>query len=107
MCAQVNSAYVKEIGEYTYNKQVKTVIRTSSTIPKIYNEQKEWLEKVSLFIHHSESNAARLSTLKKHNYTIIDQCTFKEAAMLKLEPVKTFKSVLYMGDYQKKKESKS
>lgn len=97
LCAQISSAFVKEIVEYCFEENKPVVIRTSSMIIESDKVHKTWLNKVSLFIHHSESNASRLSFLKTHNYKIIDQCTFKEDEMLALSPTNKFKSLLFVG----------
>lgn len=97
LCVQISSVYVKEIVEYAHIKKKPVVIRTSATINEADRSHKEWLEKVTLFIHHSESNASRLSFLNKHNYKIIDQCTYKENELLKLNPSTTFNNFLYIG----------
>ena len=97
ICAQISSNYIKEVIEYASSKQKPTLFRTSSTIKYSNVHNKEWLEKVTLFTHHSLSNAKRLAFLENHNYQLIDQCTFKEADMLKIEPTNKFKSLLYIG----------
>ena len=96
-CAQVTSTYVKELVNYAYAEGILTVIRTSGTIKPINTDQKNWLEKVSKFIHHSETNASSLSALSNHNYAIIDQCTFKEEQMLQIEPTNKCNTLLYLG----------
>ncbi|WP_299367888.1 glycosyltransferase family 4 protein [Winogradskyella sp.] len=102
-CAQVSSAYVKEITDYASVLGIPTVMRTSSTIPSISANEKIWLEKITLFIHHSESNASRLGELSNHNYTIIDQCTFKEKQMLQIKPTTKCDTLLYIGRLSKEK----
>ncbi|MCB0399596.1 MAG: glycosyltransferase [Winogradskyella sp.] len=97
VCAQISSAYVKEIVELSYDYKKPVILRTSSKISENDRMQKDWLEKVTLFFHHSESNAIRLSFLDRHHYKIIDQCTFKEEEMLKIECPSSFKNILYIG----------
>jgi glycosyltransferase involved in cell wall biosynthesis len=97
ICAQISSNYIKEVIEYSSSKQKPTLFRTSNTIKKLDINQKAWLDKVTFFAHHSLSNAKRLAFLENHNYQLIDQCTFKEDYMLKIEPTKKFKSLLYIG----------
>ncbi|WP_426430856.1 glycosyltransferase family 4 protein [Winogradskyella sp. HB-48] len=97
ICAQISSTYVKEIVEFAFDKQKAVIIRTSSKISENDRHHKDWLEKVTLFFHHSESNAKRLSFLNKHNYKIIDQCTFKEEEMLKIECPSSFKNIVFIG----------
>ena len=97
VCAQISSNYINEVIKYASSKQKPTLFRTSSTIKHSDVNHKEWLEKVTLFTHHSLSNANRLAFLDNHNYQLIDQCTFKEADMLKIEPANKFRSLLYIG----------
>ena len=97
VCAQISSNYIKEVIEYASFKQKQILFRSSNTIKESALDHKEWLNKVTLFIHHSLSNAKRLSFLDRHNYQLIDQCTYKEDVMLKIQPVDTFKSLLYIG----------
>ncbi len=97
LCMQIGSAYAKEIVEYAHSIHTPVVMRTTSKIPDLDKSQELWLEKVSLFIHHSEINASRLASLSTHNYAIIDQCVYQEEMMLQIEPVKKCKSLLYIG----------
>ena len=97
ICAQISSNYIKEVVEYANSNNKPVVLRTSATIKATDVVNKSWLNKINLFIHHSLSNAERLSSLENHNYVLIDQCTFKEVEMLKIEPANTFKRLLYIG----------
>ena len=97
ICAQISSAYVKEIVEFAHKFGIPVVLRTSSKISESDQSHKDWLEKVSLFIHHSESNASRLAFLQNYNYEIIDQCTFREEEMLKIKQAGQFKNLLFIG----------
>lgn len=97
VCAQISSAYVKDIVEFAFNNKKPVIIRTSSKISENDKKHKEWLEKVTLFFHHSESNAIRLSFLEHHNYQIIDQCTYREKDLLALTPPKMFRNILFIG----------
>ncbi|MBO3116690.1 glycosyltransferase family 4 protein [Winogradskyella sp. DF17] len=97
LCAQISSTFIKEIVEYGFVTDKPVVIRTSSMILESDRIHKSWLEKVTYFIHHSESNAKRLSFLQHHKYKIIDQCTFRENEMLAIEPACKFQSLLFIG----------
>lgn len=97
ICAQISSACIEEVVDYTSSKGKPIIFRTSSEIKKTDIEQSVWLEKVNLFIHHSVSNAKRLSALNSYNFEIIDQCTFKESKMLQIEPTSKFTRLLYIG----------
>lgn len=103
ICAQISSAYVKEIVEFAFNNEKQVVIRTSSRISENDVLYKDWLEKVTMFFHHSESNAARLSFLDSHHYKIIDQCTFREEEMLKMECPSSFRNIVFIGRLSQEK----
>ncbi|OZV67580.1 glycosyltransferase family 4 protein [Winogradskyella aurantia] len=102
-CAQLTSAYLNDIAEYASELNKPIVLRTTGNILDCDTKQKDWLEKITLFIHHSQTNANRLSFLKNYNYEIIDQCTFKEDDLLNLTPTKEFRSLLYIGRLSKEK----
>ncbi|MEO1033907.1 MAG: glycosyltransferase, partial [Bacteroidota bacterium] len=103
ICAQISSAYVKGIVEYAYGINKQVVIRTSSKISEKDRLHKDWLEKVTLFIHHSESNASRLSFLENYSYQVIDQCTYREEPMLRMDVVNSFKNILFVGRFSPEK----
>jgi glycosyltransferase involved in cell wall biosynthesis len=102
-CAQLTSTYLKDIVEYANKLNKPIVLRTTGSISDSHIKQMDWLEKITLFIHHSQTNANRLSFLRNYNYEIIDQCTFKEDEFLKLTPTKEFMSLLYIGRLSKEK----
>lgn len=91
ICAQLSSAHLKEIVTFSKLKNKPILFRTTGTILKYTDAQISynfsWLENVKTFIHHSESNASKLSKLSKHNYVIIDQCAYNEDK-LKVIPLK-------------------
>lgn len=97
LCMQLTSNYINEIVEFSFGLKKPVVLRTSTTINNVNEQDREWLEKIDLFIHHSESNAEKLNHLENYKYTIIDQCTYKEKEMLKLQPVKAINTLLYVG----------
>jgi glycosyltransferase involved in cell wall biosynthesis len=97
LCAQISSNYIEEIVAYANATEKKIILRTSATIKKHDVIGKDWLRTVDLFIHHSLSNANRLDSLKKHNFILIDQSTFKESDMLNIEPANQIKTLLYIG----------
>lgn len=103
LCAQTSSNYLKEVIEYAHKKSKPIVLRTSNTIKHINNIDYSWLEKVSLFIHHSLSNANRLNALTNYEYKIIDQCSFKEDDLLAIKPVKKIEKLLYIGRLSQEK----
>lgn len=97
VCAQISSNYIEEVVKYAHHIQKPIVFRTSNTIKDSDKNHKTWLNKVTLYVHHSLSNAERLSFIDPYNFHLIDQCTFKEDVMLKLAPSNQFKSLLYIG----------
>ncbi|WP_412560340.1 glycosyltransferase family 4 protein [Winogradskyella sp. MIT101101] len=97
MCAQLSSNYIKEVVEYSKSNDKPIVLRTSNTIRKLDEKQNEWIANIDLFIHHSMSNANRLTFLNNYKYLLIDQCTFRENEMLMIPPTKKFKTILFVG----------
>jgi len=96
ICAQLSSNYVKEIVQIAKDNNVPTIFRTTGTI-KVNDKNKDvynWCKNVSLFLHHSESNAEKLNKYINVNYKIIDQCALYEDKLLKIikqnEKVSTF-----------------
>lgn len=103
ICAQLSSTYMKEIVEYGFKHNIPVVYRTSNTIKESDSQYKEWLEKVSMFIHHSTSNAKRLNFLNNTSFSIIDQCCVEENELLKLKPINTFNKLLFIGRLSEEK----
>lgn len=81
ICAQLSSNYTKLIIEKSKELNKKVIFRTTGTVQS--NQNFDYLNKVDLFIHHSESNASRLQIMN-HNYVTIDQCAFNENNMLEI-----------------------
>ncbi|PHS09002.1 MAG: hypothetical protein COA88_05720 [Kordia sp.] len=87
ICAQLSSAYMKEIVSYSFDKNIPVVFRTTGAVIKenfSTNEKIEWLEKVSLYLHHSVNNTNRLVFLNNYNTKIIDQCAFNEKRLFEI-----------------------
>jgi glycosyltransferase involved in cell wall biosynthesis len=103
LCMQLTSNYIKEIVEYSFNLKKPIVLRTSTTINHVNEQDWDWLKKIDLFIHHSESNASKLNALENYKYTIIDQCTYKEKEMLNIQPTKSIGTLLYVGRISEEK----
>ena len=94
--AQLSSNYLKFIIEEGNKLNKKIVFRTTGYIEK--NNWGSFLNKVDLFIHHSDINANRLICLENHNFQIIDQCAFNEKDLLNLPYVyKKCNSFLTLG----------
>ena len=100
---QLTSNYLKEIAEYSHSLKKPIVLRTSTTIKESDIVEKGWLKEITLFIHHSKSNAKKLEFIENYNYTLVDQCTFKEEEMLEIKPVETFNKLLYVGRISEEK----
>lgn len=83
ICAQLTSNYLEEIINTADINKIPILFRTTGTINKDMPKF-NWLEKVSLFIHHSQKNAKQLNNLGKLNYVIIDQCAFLEDKLLQI-----------------------
>jgi len=93
--AQVSSNYLKLIIEESDRLNKKIVFRTTGTIQTI--PRSTFFNKVDLFIHHSNLNAERLIGLCKHDYQVIDQCSFIEEELLKLPISKGNSKFLALG----------
>lgn len=86
ICAQISSAYMNKVVRYAFVKNIPVIFRTTGTIvdlgASLLKSKFSWLEKVTCFIHHSETNANKLTLLNKHDYEIIDQCAYNEKELL-------------------------
>ncbi|TPG40116.1 glycosyltransferase [Flavobacterium pectinovorum] len=83
--AQLSSAYIEEIIKKSQFQNKKIIFRTTGCIQD--NQDFSFLNKVHLFLHHSENNAKRFK-ITKHNYKIIDQCAFNETELLEIPTLK-------------------
>lgn len=83
--AQISSNHTRLIIEESKKLNKKLIFRTTGAIQAYQNFS--YLNKVDLFIHHSEKNAKQLQ-IQSHNYSIIDQCAFNEEELLKIPIVK-------------------
>ncbi len=84
LCVQLTSKYLPDIINYCYKNNIKTFVRTTGTIRQIDLKDYIFLKKVTLFIHHSISNANNLNSQLNLPYTIIDQCALTEDDLLKI-----------------------
>ncbi len=82
--AQLTSNYSKKIIQTAKKFEKKVVFRTTGTHSAINLIAKyfAYLDYVSLFINHSESNSVVFKTNKSYKYKIIDQCVFEEENIL-------------------------
>lgn len=86
ICAQLSSNYIKKTIDFAYLKNIPVLFRTTGTIDddcSDYFETKlNWLKKVTTFIHHSNVNAMKLSSLQNYKYELIDQCAYNEKELI-------------------------
>lgn len=87
LCTQLSSQFLPEIIDYCHQNNIPTLLRTTGTIRSISEKDKDFLKKVSLFIHHSNSNAERLNNQMSLPFAIIDQSASSEVQLLNL-PIK-------------------
>lgn len=86
ICAQVYSNYIKFIVETSKDHKIPVIFRTTGTINENIGKLNfTWINNVSLFIHHSKSNANRLDNFFKNKFILIDQCAFNEDKLLNIE----------------------
>jgi glycosyltransferase involved in cell wall biosynthesis len=89
ICAQLSSNYIEEIINYSSLKNKPVFFRTTGAIKKNIYTNFDCLKKVTLFIHHSEANAANLNSQMFLPYVVIDQCAYNEEKLLKINHINT------------------
>lgn len=82
LCVQLTTKFLPEIVNFCFEKNIPCYIRTTGTIRKLDKMNFDFLKKVTLFIHHSESNALSLNKQISLPYTIVDQCALNEKELL-------------------------
>lgn len=82
LCVQLTSKFLPEIVEFCHQNTIPCLVRTTGTIRHIDQSNFEFLKKVTLFIHHSESNARNLNQQIQLPYRVIDQCAMAEESLL-------------------------
>ncbi len=86
ICAQLSSNYLKNIIDIAYQKSIPVLFRTTGTIDADCSNHFEtklyWLKKVTAFVHHSNTNAMKLSSLQNYKYELIDQCAYNEKDLI-------------------------
>ncbi len=85
---QLTTKFLPEIVKYCHEADIPCLVRTTGTIREVSSQDFDFLKKVTLFLHHSEANAANLNRQLALPYTIIDQCALTEAGLLELDTVK-------------------
>lgn len=81
---QLSSGFLTEIISFCNKFNIICIIRTTGTIDEISPTLLPYLEKVSLFIHHSINNADRLHKHIDVPYALIDQSATHEKSLLNL-----------------------
>ncbi|CAM3733373.1 hypothetical protein FSS13T_22300 [Flavobacterium saliperosum S13] len=85
---QLTTKFLPEIVNYCHEAKIPCLLRTTGTIREVSSKDFDFLKKVTLFLHHSEANAANLNRQLALPYTIIDQCALTETGLLALDTVK-------------------
>lgn len=83
-CVQLSSKHLAEVAKLCYERKIPLIVRTTGTIRRLSFENKAFLPLITHFVHHSEANAMNLDCQFKGCYSIIDQCTIHEDALLAL-----------------------
>jgi len=112
--AHLFTSRTKEIIELASGFNKKIIFRTTGAIER-KSSWPDYLNKVNLFIHHSESNARNLHSNLSVKYKVIDQSAIQEEKLLKLpylkRPIQNFvvigrfspeKNILNLISYFKK-----
>ncbi len=87
LCTQLSSQFLPEVIGYCHQHAIPVLLRTTGTIREIPQSSQEFLKKVTLFVHHSLSNANRLNKQILLPFSIIDQSALFEKQLLDL-PIK-------------------
>lgn len=83
-CVQLSSNYLKELVEISNKHNKPCIVRTTGTIRDFDIKKTDFLKRVALFVHHSETNARNLNNQIELPYTIIDQCALNDNCLLEL-----------------------
>lgn len=110
--AQITSAQTKHVITLALEKNIPVVFRTTGTIPKITEvvqdgvSNLDFIRHTSMFLHHSKSNAERLSSIIEHDYELIDQCIYHEELLKPRSRTKILK-FCYAGRLDENKNVKT
>lgn len=88
LCVQLTTQFLPEIANYCNKNNIPCLVRTTGTIGKLSVNSYDFLRKVSLFIHHSETNALNLNQQIDLPYIVIDQCALAEKLLLNITSTK-------------------
>ncbi|MFT5892036.1 MAG: glycosyltransferase involved in cell wall biosynthesis [Dokdonia sp.] len=86
ICNQLTGDYVKEIVSLApENAEIIHRVTGQITDAQLIPENKEWLQKTTCFIHHSERNKTKLAPFLPHSkHHIIDQCAYNQDRFLNI-----------------------
>jgi len=84
LCVQLTTKFLPEIVQFCHENKIPCLVRTTGTIQNVPEKDFDFLKKVTLFIHHSESNASHLNEQINLPYVVIDQCALFEKQLLDL-----------------------
>lgn len=84
LCVQLTTKFFPEIVNYCFENKIPCFVRTTGTIREIETVNFEFLKKVTMYLHHSESNAENLNRQIPLPYKVIDQCSLNEYELLAL-----------------------
>jgi len=93
ICAQLSSNYLKSIIDFAHLKNIPVLFRTTGTInndcSSHFSSKLSWLKKVTTFVHHSNTNAMKLSAVQNYKYVVIDQCAYNEKELIACSNIKS------------------
>ena len=100
---QLYSLFSKTIIERCHLKKIPCLVRITGTVQVDANHL-DYLKKVSLFLHHSKTNAMRLKKYLGVPYQIIDQSALEEQSLLSLPLEKKFPLTFgFLGRFSQEK----
>lgn len=95
LCSQLTSNFMKEAVEFSYAKNKKVFFRTTGKIHQghLKDNNADWFNKVTTFIHHSKKNRERLFEYTgMNNHAVVDQNAYFENRLLDIPvPIKPVK----------------
>lgn len=92
LCSQLTSNYMQIAIETAHRYQIPVYFRTTGQIKshELSEQNKQWLSKVTTFIHHSEKNLQSIQHfLPSSTHTLIDQNAYDEQRFLGLPLLQT------------------
>jgi glycosyltransferase involved in cell wall biosynthesis len=103
-CGVFENGFLKEIYEYSSEKNKIFLLRTTGTIRTIPSYLIRVLPQMDMVLVHSYANATGIKSISPHNVHIIDQTTLNELELLKLPIVAKQQLVYgYLGRFSAEK----